>query len=274
MIQWSPEGFLFGLLTKYARSSFQHRAKVRLIRIFAQLLRQKTLVFEHTGRIQIDALDYIGWALLTQGSFEPRSITRAMRIMRNADGIFLDVGAHHGLYVVAVGAGTSCKIVAVEASASNFQRLCENVHRNPGICVSLVNCCATPSDTLVQLSQEPSGRSAWTRVDEAKDKGDAPFVAGLPLDRILKRLNVKSIRLLKIDVEGYEAQVFRGLSWESAFRPTYVLMECNPSEIEKRQFLLDLGYIAQTVDSTPLDDVKGYPEGNLLFVDKGTVGDH
>lgn len=271
LVQWFPEGFFFGVLTKYARSSFQHWSKIRLIHIFARLLRQKVLAFEHVGRFQVDVSDYICWSLLTRGSFEPRSLSHAVRIMRNAEGVFLDVGAHHGLYVVAVGVATGCNIVAVEGSAGNFRRLSKNVTLNSGLRTRLVNCCATANDTLVQLSSEALGRSAWTRVDEGKDKPDTPFIAGMTLEHILTRLNAGPVRLFKIDVEGYEMEVFRGVNWSGVFRPQYVLMECNPSESAKMRFLLDRGYTAKTVDGTPMENVESYPEGNLLFVDNGIV---
>lgn len=198
-------------------------------------------------------------------------MSHAVRIMRNTDGVFLDVGAHHGLYVVAVGMASACNIVAVEGSLGNLQRLSKNVALNPRLRVSIVSCCATALDTLVQLSSEPLGRSAWTRVNEGEDKSDIPFVAGMTLEHILTRLKTGPVRLLKIDVEGYEAEVFRGLNWSGVFRPQYVLMEINPSESVKMQFLLDHGYTARTVDGTPLENVDSYPEGNLLFVDNGML---
>src|SRR5471030_3297559 len=89
--QWQPEGHAFTWFVRYARSRFQHPTKVRLIRIFDQLLHRKILRFSGGGRLAVRADDYINWALLTQGCFEPRSLALAVEVMRRkGDGVFVD----------------------------------------------------------------------------------------------------------------------------------------------------------------------------------------
>jgi FkbM family methyltransferase len=221
---------------------------------------------EH-GRFGIDVVDYIGWALLTRGEFEPLSLKLAVSLMRESrEGVFLDVGAHHGLYTVAVGTASGCEVVAVEGSSKNFAILRSNVQLNPKLKARLVNCLASNRESLLQLSLERDGRSAWTKVNTAAETvAGHPFVAGIRLDIILQTLSLSRIHLLKIDVEGYELEVFRGLNWDGPHRPQFVLMECRPTEREKIGFLTDRGYTAKTIDGSDMQAADEYPEGNLLF---------
>src|SRR5882724_8540911 len=160
--QWTPEGWAFNTLARYTRSAFNHPAKVRLVRFLGCLIANRVVRFSGGGRIAIDMCDYIGWALLMQRSWEPHSLARSIELMKGGDGsVFLDVGAHHGLFAIAVAAAAGCEVVAVEPSLQNFGILLGNLRINPGLKVSPVNCCASPDETLLQLTSEAEGRSAW-----------------------------------------------------------------------------------------------------------------
>ena len=160
-----------------------------------------------------------------------------------------------------------CKVIAIEPARETFKTLMDNVFLNPGLDIHPVNCCASSRDSLLQLSSEGDGRSAWTRVHTDEDEAGKPYIPGLTLNLILECLQAPNVRLLKIDVEGYELEVFRGLEWNGVRRPELVLMECSPNEHAKRQFLLDRGYSCETVDGRKVEEADEYPEGNLLFRD-------
>lgn len=266
---WIPEGEAGVLLARYARSSIKHAAKVRIIQLIAKAL--PDMVFRLSGtsaRLVVDPRDYIGWALLTLGTFEPLSLNLAIDLMSGESaGVFLDIGAHHGLYTTAVGSSANCGVVAIEASLANFQVLVKNVSLNEKNNVRLVNCAAASREALFQLCLQGEGRSAWTKIQTGPSVPQQPYLAGLRLDLILSCLNIEKIRLLKIDVEGYELEVFQGLNWDGPCRPHYVLMECNPGELEKMKYLVDRGYEIQTVDGSAMESVSEFPEGNLLFTD-------
>lgn len=270
IVQWQPENWLAGWLTKYARSRVNHPAKIRFIRIWNRLLGRKVMKFNQGGRLAVGTIDYIDWALVTKGAFEPLSLNLAVKLMsENINGaVFLDVGAHHGLFSIAVGCATNCRVVSIEPSRDNFEAMVKNVSLNPNLNTSLVNCCASSSETLLQLTSEKDYRSMWTKVSSAVDNPQEPFVAGLRVDLILERLRVKKIWLLKIDVEGFELEVFRGLDWSGPMRPKYIIMECNPNEPLKRRFLEERDYRVRTVAGKQLENLKEYPEGNLFFEDE------
>ena len=269
-MEWHPEGLRFSLVSRYARSPFEHWGKLRLVRGCERFAGQPIMRFAETdGRIQIHFGDYVDWAVLTQGVYEPRSLSAALQIMEGAQdaSVFLDVGAHHGIYSIAVAAATRCSVVAIEPSWTSVQVLTNNIRLNPALKIDVVNCCAAADETLLALTEERSGLSAWTKVQSCQPATRAVYTAGMRLDVLLDKLGVNRVRLMKIDVEGYETSVFKGFTWSGPRRPEYILMECDPLETEKRQFLLDRGYVAQTVERKSTDSLTRYPEGNLLFID-------
>jgi FkbM family methyltransferase len=268
--QWVAEGLGMRLVGRYCRSGISHPSKLRIARRLASSVPNRVVHFAPgSGRIALDPREYVGWALLNRQEFEPVSLGLAVATMRALEGqAFLDVGAHHGLYSVTVGATTGCTVIAVEGQSSNFATLTANVRLNPDLRCYLIHCCASSKPGLVHLTSEVAGRSAWTQVEKGSPEMTRPLVATLPLEVVLDRLGMQRIGLMKIDVEGYELQVFEGLEWEGQRRPRHILMECSVAESDKREFLLERGYSVVTVDGKPLTSKRGeYPEGNLFFSD-------
>jgi FkbM family methyltransferase len=266
--RWEPESAgVFALLAAYARSK-PHPAKVRLIRAIERRIDRKILrCSEGGGRLQIDGSEYLGWALLTQRTFEPLTISLAMTLMRPG-GLFLDIGANRGLFSVAVGAAAGCDVICIEPDAANFLHLLQNLRLNPGLRVTPVNCCVGSRNSLLQLIPGGEGLSAWTKVRTDGRVPFQPYTASLVLGMVLEELRAPGPRLMKIDVEGYEAEVFRGLDWDGPYRPRHVIMECDPGELEKIQFLRDRDYEPRTVAGHPISEVSAFPEGNLHFIDR------
>src|SRR4051794_33360115 len=107
--QWVAESQVLRMLGRYARWPLKHPAKVRLVRGLGRMITNPVIRFaQGKGRINIDLEDYIGWVLLHKQAFEPKSLQLAVDIMNDSEhGVFLDVGAHHGLFSAAVGASTA-----------------------------------------------------------------------------------------------------------------------------------------------------------------------
>ena len=96
------------------------------------------------------------------------------------------------------------------------------------------------------------------------------------LDDTLKRLGIeKRIRLVKIDIEGYELDVMNGINWAAPYRPDHIiaeidnglLMRAGASADKLVDFLISKGYKPLTVEGRPID-IRGhakFPEQNLWF---------
>lgn len=138
--------------------------------------------------------------------------------------VFLDVGAHIGKYAVraAVKVGDSGRVVAVEPDRDNFQLLVKNIALN-----GLRNCiplriAAYSSEGEITLFKGPS--SAEHSTSEDFGKGSYKVQARV-LDNVLKEIGVAGLDLIKIDVEGAEIDVLRGLEGTLRKGKTRLIME-------------------------------------------------
>jgi FkbM family methyltransferase len=150
--------------------------------------------------------------------------------------------------------------VRMIASAIAFAKLQENLALNPGHAVRAVNVALASRHDLVSLETPVVGNLGTTRVaDRANVQPDrGAYVAALPLGEVLERLSAKPIGLMKIDVEGYEIEVFRGMDFAGPHRPEHIIMEyserlnSDSHDLAGCYHLLEShGYVPYTVTGQP-----------------------
>ncbi len=277
--EWEAEGWALRMACSYARTFPQHPGKERALRTMLRAFWRDGAWFRAASgaRLWVYPSEYIGREIIHRGEFEPRSIQLAIDLMQGAGAsAFLDVGANHGLYTCAVGRGADCDVVSVEAAPEVFNRLQKSVLGNRGLRAKLVHSCAARSAGLVEFFvPRHTHLSAWAgpvpKAKIAREDLHGFWSGAQPLETILAMLGVTAIRLMKIDVEGYELEVFAGLDWSGQFRPHHVIIECDPHERDKIDFLKERGYMARTIDGAPIAGLSEFPEGNVWFSDLGST---
>lgn len=263
---WQPECLVGKLLSFYARKVPEHPAKIRIFRWLSSLKPQLIFSINKKARFTVVLKDYIGHAICFKGVWEPKSLAASVQIMKGHESkTFLDIGANHGIFTVTVGAIVGCPCLAIEPMKKNLDHLIKNIQLNGGLKVKVIPFAATAKRKEVSLTSEHAGREAWTKIDNNIHEKTGEIVHGRPLQEVLEGGDCEGVRLMKIDVEGYELEVFQGLVWESALAPEVIIMECHPSEVDKIFFLTNRGYRAKTVDGKEISGLSEYPEGNLIF---------
>jgi FkbM family methyltransferase len=166
--------------------------------------------------LHLDLHDYIQRGIFYE-AWETPELAFARAILRPGD-IMFDIGANVGIFTL-VGArmvGPIGQVHAFEPIPVNFDRLTENVQRNELVNVVLNQAAAGPVDGVTQLGLEPdmertSGKqmSGFFTVGSTRRQVTVPLVS---LDRYAaSNLPDRAIRFIKIDVEGYEPEVLRGM---------------------------------------------------------------
>jgi FkbM family methyltransferase len=129
----------------------------------------------------------------------------------------VDLGANIGLasrfLAAAYPQGT---ILAVEPDSANFSLLNRNLAHLvfEGRCMT-ERAAVWPCETLLGVTLPPEGEK-FSRIRVVDDTllASAQVVHGLTMSRLLERSGFPHVDLLKIDIEGAEAKLFRGdLSW-------------------------------------------------------------
>jgi FkbM family methyltransferase len=154
--------------------------------------------------------------------YEERRGRRALyRQLVPSGAIVFDVGANHGRYTeMFIELGAS-RVVAVEPNPE-LATLTRRRYRSKRVAVEQVAAGATAGSATLHLGEHdghstmssewmrhasplPNGRSRWSRTLTVPVK---------TLDQLIEKYGVP--HLVKIDVEGFEPEVLRGLSWSVA----------------------------------------------------------
>ena len=200
--------------------------RARLYQVFswplAEEVRGRYEVETVAGRMLVEPQTPIGRVLTVSGEWEPHVTAALSRRLETGD-VCIDVGAHVGYYALLAskGVGPSGHVYAVEPSARVFEDLSSNLALNGATNVTAVNR-AAGEDTGVAVLYEAPGPSPLTsslcsRMLEMPHAARAEeFVATeVPLatvDGIVPEHLRARVRVVKIDVEGYEIEVLRGMS--------------------------------------------------------------
>jgi FkbM family methyltransferase len=217
----------------------------------------------------LSTMEYIGHEIIFSDKFEPLTLIKCEELLRNG-GNFIDIGANQGLYSIYIGKLSNVTVFAVEPSVRNFQRLQVNIAlNNPGNIYPL-NIALSDKDSFGYLVNDSPANSGTVKVVDQTRNRDAYLIRLCTLADIVTELKLSDIELIKIDVEGFEMNVFKGFFSNSAIMPKNIIMEFD-SQIERTgssmaecyDYLKNLGYKGYTVvgDIYELNDP--LPECNL-----------
>ena len=163
--------------------------------------------------------------------------------------VALDVGANVGHYThrLSALAGAEGRVYAFEPVPAAFELLAANARHFPHANVTLLNLAASDRSGTVcmRVPSFPTGLPDYYDASVA-DADTGLQVACAPIDS----LPIPGpVRLAKIDVEGHEMAVLRGMRWLlECDRPT-LIVETAGSEAE--EWLRELGYGAERIPGSP-----------------------
>lgn len=129
------------------------------------------------------------------------------------DGIMLDVGANLGCMALVL---SKCRPLleahAFEPSPESYERLKENLRSNGCDSVNAHQLALGRSENSLEFINDPESPATNRFLRSGEASGGAPVinVQVTTLDRFLDINQIRQVAFLKIDVEGFEADVFRG----------------------------------------------------------------
>ena len=188
---------------------------------------------------------------------------------------FLDIGAMHGMFslVFSINSPTK-KAVAVDASPTAFARLLYNIHVNTLNNVIPVECALSECPGMLRMHFE--GEHA-VGADTVADFFGQQILQALRRtgDELCESLSFYP-DLVKIDVEGHEVKVVKGLSSIIENNRPTIFLELHPRRIaqegdkihEIARFLIANGYRASFVDGRELqvEQITQFKEDQRLLL--------
>ncbi len=179
--------------------------------------------------------DSLQMMILHFGVWEP-NISHVIEQNLAPGDVFVDVGANIGYDTLLASSlvGPTGKVVAIEASPGTFSLLTRNLALNKAGNVRPVN--AAVSDQRGKLNLYSVSQYNIGAVTTLASRGGKLEVAidALPLDEILTREEISSVRLIKMDVEGAEALILQNiLDRISMYPPSMdIIVEVSPDDGE------------------------------------------
>ncbi|MFG2498556.1 FkbM family methyltransferase [Streptomyces sp. NPDC048441] len=166
------------------------------------------------NRFAVDTQDLIQRYLYLFGVWEPHMTGWLRRTLKPGD-TYVDVGANVGVFAV-LGSrlvGSGGRVVAIEASPVFHRRVLRNAELNGSGNIRAVNAAVSDSRKMLTFVLASSHNMGANSIVPYDGPAESTFeMAALPLAELLKPDEIAGARVIKIDVEGAEGGVVRGLA--------------------------------------------------------------
>jgi FkbM family methyltransferase len=175
--------------------------------------------------------DFLGRAIAVSGVWEPNVTAAFIRSLSPGD-VCLDIGAHLGYYTLIASrlVGSNGHVYAFEPSPANYRELLGNLTRN-GVANVTARRLAVGATHETALLYEGTGTNTGRAtlspvlIERGAEGRRQLMVDVRPVAELVPAKDFARVRVIKIDVEGYEIEVLRGLAslFEAGERMTVLL---------------------------------------------------
>lgn len=272
--------FLFAILLRIPR----FRGKGRLLNLFRGRLR-RTYVHPviHGLLMRIDPTEWAQFELLRGHILEQKTLALYGELLREGD-TYVDIGGHIGFHTLLARhyVGATGRVFTIEPQPYNCDCILENARLNGFANITVQVGAIGKEAGFVNLPLQPgTDRSVLSLLDSVSAEKVATAVhfrvPVLSLKMALEQQQIDRVKVLKIDVEGFELAVLDGME-EIAERIEQIIIEILPPSLARAESgpvferLDQMGFkVWRTVDGTPVKPNDTLPDQNL-WASRATAG--
>jgi FkbM family methyltransferase len=198
------------------------------------LLHSEWYEFQPGLWMRLNARDLIQQTILLEGVWDP-SLTTFIQDHLKPNDVFIDVGAHVGYFSLLASrrVGRGGTVLSIEPNPFALAQLEQNVAHSHLQNVLVERTACGESHQVVELHLHTESNSSMASLSTANAGGGAAVeVPCTTLDGLCEEHGLASVNLVKIDVEGAELSVLRGMTrLMTSVRPVIVL-ELEPRLLE------------------------------------------
>jgi FkbM family methyltransferase len=216
--------------------------------------------------LYISTGSYIEWKILAEGTYEAATGSIIGLSLKPGD-IALDIGANIGVHTLrmARAVGATGKVISCEPLPHLIKKLQSNIKLNRlEDIITTVNKAVSDFNGLGQMQGSAQSFNQGTGRMEVTGNENVEVNTG---DHILDTLNVNSLALVKIDIEGHEMKAIRGLKHSIEKYKPRVLIEydrdywkkCDSSWEEFYNYFTKLEYNLYRIEDSLLVKIKDNP---------------
>lgn len=146
-----------------------------------------------------------------------------------AEDVFFDIGANIGLFTILASEKCSKgRVIAFEPTKDTYALLDENVKLNGSPeNITLINAAASDTNGTQDIYVLTDGRDAWNSMAVKPEEGRyrVDQITTVNVDELVAKKEIPAPTVIKIDVEGWELHVLRGLQKTIAKHQPVMLIE-------------------------------------------------
>ena len=188
------------------------------------------IVLRDNVRLKLDPLSKYGWEYFCYRDGESVAEMNAFLERTRDKSRLLDIGAYDGIFSLVFAVSHPEKqVVAVDASPVGFARLLYNIHKNRATNITPVECALSDSPGELRMHYE------WDHAIAAGTDNSASNFLTIEKrtgDDLCQSLSF-SPDVIKIDVEGHEVKVLKGLSAVIERHRPLIFLEVHPARINE-----------------------------------------
>ncbi len=239
--------------------------KVRPIE-FAALLKRILLIKRRYFNINnnywfLDPVSNFGFRLLNENHYEPEMTETILGLLNEGDS-FIDLGANEGYFSILASkkTGANGKVYCIEPQQRLWEVILKNINKNNCYNINLIPFAISDRVEEIAISLSPSintGSSSFVK-ESRRRLWETQELFSTTLDDLFLEHDAHSIKLIKIDIEGYEFFALKGavkLLQKKVIKN--ILIEFHPAQLKA------LGHTAEGIS----DFLKGYgyTERNAVY---------
>lgn len=211
------------------------------------LFKDVVVSYNYQGfRLQLHLDDWIQQCLFFTGEYEAAEL-KALSQLMNGNSVFIDVGANVGLYSLKASEiiKDNGKVIGFEPFIKNFNQLSTHIEcNNLSSKVKIENKAIGESEGKLKLYYSEQAHNRGMVSALKNDYANSYEVEMISLDGYCASHNINVVNCVKIDVEGYEMSVLKGMKNILQHNQPILLLEIleeNTEEVES--FLSNFGYL-------------------------------
>lgn len=247
--------FLDKLIIAYLKLP-NHKGKSRIEKVIRRLKRKPIYYrLDNNLNLELDIIEFAQLDIIKYDWVEPVTKNLINKLLTTG-ACFIDVGAHIGFYSLFASklVGINGKVIAIEPQPENLSKLFRHIELNSINNIKPWACAVGDVHKTIEIPIQPkSDRSKLSLTKINYDIVPKYQTTLYTLSEIIAAEGIKTIDLIKIDVEGYEFEVLKGLNLELN-KPKNIIIEMLPNMINTKKGIELLkyvernNYIIKTVD--------------------------
>ncbi len=181
------------------------------------------------GVLMLNQDDPVVSGALYLNAYEPY-FSELFRAQIPRGGVVLDIGANLGYYTL-IASRNASQVIAFEPEPENGALLERTIAVNSLTHVTLIKSGVGANDEVRTLSLDPDNKGKHTLLESGENGAEQHRIPMCTIDASLRSLGVARVDVIKMDIEGWEAHAFAGMTETLGVHHPILFFEYAPTRI-------------------------------------------